>query len=68
MVRPDPIEDGPTKYFYNFTGMGGPEVSPRIGDHDYLDCPVGITARDQAPVSWGGMSGGGAMGTPTKTP
>ena len=59
VVRPDPIEDGPTKYFYNFTGMGGPDTSPQIGDHDYFEFPVGLTSRHEAPVSWGGMSGGG---------
>jgi hypothetical protein len=59
VVRPVHIEDGPTKYFYNFTGIGGSETSPRIGDHDYFEFPVRQTSRHEAPVSWGGMSGGG---------
>lgn len=59
VVAPDPIEPGVTKYFYNFTGVGGPETSQQIADHDYFDFPVSHEGRSAAPVSWGGMSGGG---------
>jgi hypothetical protein len=55
-----------SKYFYNFTGLGCPETSQRIGDHDYFDFPVSYEARPVAPVSWGGMSGGGLWQVPLK--
>jgi hypothetical protein len=58
-VRPDRTETGPTKFLYNFTGCGGPDASPQIGDFDYLEFPVSHASRHEAPVSWGGMSGGG---------
>jgi hypothetical protein len=58
-IRPDPFESGFTKYFYNFTGVGSPEKVEQIDAFDYFDFPVSYDARPTAPVSWGGMSGGG---------
>jgi hypothetical protein len=65
-VAPDPVEPGFTKYFYNFTGVGGPDTCEQIADHDYFDFPVSHEARSEAPVSWGGMSGGGLWQVPIK--
>ena len=62
----DPVESGFTKYFYNFTGIGGPEISEQLGEHDYFDFPVSHEARSTAPVNWGGMSGGGMWQVPFK--
>lgn len=50
---------GKTKYFYNFTGFGGPDTCTRRDGFDYVDFPVEHEARAESPVSWGGMSGGG---------
>lgn len=58
-IAPDPIEEGTTKYFYCFTGIGGPEAGQEIDGYDYFEFPVSQTGRSAAPVSWGGMSGGG---------
>lgn len=66
VVAPDPVEEGLTKYFYNFTGVGGPETVENVGDYDYFDFPVSYEARCEAPVSWGGMSGGGIWQVPLK--
>lgn len=58
-VMPDPVEDGLTKYFYNFTGVGGPDSVDVADGFDYFDFPVNHHGRAVAPVDWGGMSGGG---------
>lgn len=58
-VAPDHLEEGLTKYFYNFTGVGGPDVIETLDDYDYFDFPVSHQSRSNAPLSWGGMSGGG---------
>lgn len=58
-IAPDPIEAGLTKSFYNFTGVGGAEEGKQIGGYDYFEFPVSPQGRDVAPVSWGGISGGG---------
>ena len=58
-VAPDPIDEGLTKYFYNFTGVGGPDVVHARDGFDFFDFPVSHTGRAGAPINWGGMSGGG---------
>jgi len=65
-VLPDPVEAGLTKYFYNFTGIGGPDSIEHAGVYDYVDYPVSFEARPHSPVSWGGMSGGGLWQVPLK--
>jgi hypothetical protein len=65
-VGPDRVEAGLTKYFYNFTGVGGPDTIDSVGDYDYLDFPVSHEARPDAPASFGGMSGGGIWQVPLK--
>ena len=39
-VRENDGGQGSTQYFYNFTGFGGPNASPQVGDHDYFEFPV----------------------------
>lgn len=58
-VADDRDGGGKTKYFYNFTGFGGPDNCIRRDGFDYFDFPVEHEARAESPVSWGGMSGGG---------
>lgn len=58
-IAPDHLEDGLTKYFYNFTGVGGPDSVNTLDGFDYFDFPVSHEGRSRAPVNWGGMSGGG---------
>jgi hypothetical protein len=65
-VLPDPAEEGLTKYFYNFTGVGGPDTVQTADDYDYFDYPVSPVDRIEAPVKWGGMSGGGVWQVPIK--
>jgi hypothetical protein len=65
-VMPAPDDGEPTKYFYNFTGMGGPDEIHTIGEYDYLDFPVSYEAREGSPVRWGGMSGGGLWQVPIR--
>jgi hypothetical protein len=62
----DRTEPDLTKYFYNFTGLGGPEHFEQAGEHDYFDLPVSNDARSVAPTRWGGMSGGGVWQVPFK--
>jgi len=66
VVAPDSGGLGATKYFYNFSGFGGPETSPQIGGHDYFDFPVSHEGRASSPASWGGMSGAGLWQVPLK--
>jgi hypothetical protein len=65
-VKLDPVADGHTKYLFSFTGLGGPDQIDRVGDFDYLDFPVGSESRIDAPIDWGGMSGGGIWQVPLK--
>lgn len=64
VVAPDPVEAGLTKYFYNFTGVGGPDTVQNVADYDYFDYPVSPIDRIEVPVNWGGMSGGGIWQVP----
>lgn len=66
VVKAEPGVDGLTKYFYNFTGVGGPHQIDREGGFDYLDMMVAKEARNGVPVHWGGMSGGGIWRVPLK--
>ena len=50
---------GFTKSFYNFSGVGGPEVGDQIGDFDFFEFPVSHEGKQNSPKNWGGMSGGG---------
>jgi hypothetical protein len=59
LVATDPVEVGNTKYFYNFTGMAEPKAGQEIDGYDYFELPFSHEERSVAPVSWGGMSGGG---------
>lgn len=52
-------ERGFTKSFYNFSGVGGPEVGDQIGDFDFFEFPVSHEGKQNSPKNWGGMSGGG---------
>lgn len=38
-----------TKYFYNFTGFGGPDTCERRNGFDYLDFPIEDEARAESP-------------------
>jgi hypothetical protein len=59
VVLPD-AEGGNTKYFYNFTGVGGPEIIEEdVDGFDVYDFPVDVQARHVAPKDFGGMSGSG---------
>lgn len=62
----DRSEDGFTKYFYNFSGVGGPDSIDVVGQFDYLDFPVSHEARQESPINYGGMSGGGIWQLPLK--
>lgn len=55
-----------TKYFFSFTGVGGPDTIQDAGRFDYLDYPVSCEARALAPTSFGGWSGGGIWQVPIK--
>jgi hypothetical protein len=55
-----------TKWFYNFSAIGGPDPSPDRGRYDYFEFPVSHEGRREAPISWGGMSGGGLWQVPLK--
>ena len=59
VVTPDTDRQGKTTAFYNFTGFGGLEPAVQIGDFDYFDFLDSKQARQVAPLSWGGVSGGG---------
>jgi hypothetical protein len=54
------------KTFYNYSGFGGPEETLKISGYDYFDFPVSFSGRSQAPINWGGMSGGGLWQIPLK--
>ncbi|RZB31680.1 MAG: hypothetical protein SRB2_04649 [Desulfobacteraceae bacterium Eth-SRB2] len=62
----EPGRDGYTliKKFHNLSGAGGPEKSILIGEHDYFEFPVSYGGRAVAPISFGGMSGGGLWQVP----
>ncbi|MEK6590523.1 MAG: hypothetical protein AABZ11_07570 [Nitrospinota bacterium] len=66
VITPDPDGRCMTKSFYNFSGIGGPEAVDQIGEYDYFEFPVSHEARQTAPRSWGGMSGGGLWQIPLK--
>jgi hypothetical protein len=51
-------------YLYNFSAIGGPDEIIRVAEHEYVDYPVSFEARENCPVSWGGMSGGGLWQVP----
>jgi hypothetical protein len=59
MVTLDPDGARGTKWFYNFSAIGGPDSSSSLGRYDFFEFPVSYEARGEAPESWGGMSGGG---------
>jgi len=52
-------EEGEVVRFMNFYGIGGPDEPETRGAYDYYKFPVSPGVRDQAPASFGGMSGGG---------
>lgn len=52
-------EDGEVVRFMNLHGVGGPEEPETRGVYDYYKFPVPEGNREQAPKSFGGMSGGG---------
>src|SRR3990172_9470784 len=66
LVTADPEGQGLRKAFYHFSGVGGPDDSPQIGDYDYFEFPVSQAGRPAAPRRWGGMSGGGLWQVPLK--
>jgi hypothetical protein len=63
VVREDP-DGGTTTSFYNFSGVGGPDGPVERGGYDYYEYPVTHESRSEAPVRWGGMSGGGVWRIP----
>jgi hypothetical protein len=65
-ITQEPDRVRPTKWFYNFSGIGGPDHSPNLGLYDYFEFPVSYEARREAPENWGGMSGGGLWQVPLK--
>jgi len=65
-VGPDRSENGFTKYFYNFSGIGGPDTIDVAGRFDYMEFPVSHEARADSPRSFGGMSGGGIWQLPLR--
>lgn len=52
------------KRFYNLSGAGAPEAAVQVGEYDYFAFPVNYDARSVAPISFGGMSGGGLWQVP----
>lgn len=66
VVAADPADGVATKYFYNFSGLGGPDQTQELDGYDYFEFPVSAESRDGAPRSWGGMSGGGLWQVPLK--
>ena len=52
------------KGFYNLSGAGAPEPPFSVGEHDYFAFPVGYGGQSVAPMSFGGMSGGGLWQVP----
>ena len=66
VVFVDPDGQGSTKKLYNFSGVGGPEESVQVGDHDYFEFPVNQPDAPGTPRNWGGMSGGGLWQVPLK--
>ncbi len=65
-VTREPDGSHATKWFYNFSAIGGPEPSPDVGSHDYFEFPVSHESRTEVPASWGGMSGGGLWQVPLR--
>jgi len=64
VVIPDPDGSGTTTRFYNFSGVGGPDEALEVAGYDYFEFPVTHESRSEAPLSWGGMSGGGLWQVP----
>ena len=67
VVLPHPDGHGSLVRFYNFNGIGSPEIVGEAGGYDYLDYPVSPVAErtpPPPPQSWGGMSGGGLWQIP----
>ena len=63
-VATEDPDGGTTTRFYNFSGIGGPDGPVERGGYDYYEYPVTHESRSEAPVSWGGMSGGGVWRVP----
>ena len=63
-VATEDPDGGTTTRFYNFTGVGGPDGLVERDGYDYYEYPVAHESRSEAPVSWGGMSGGGVWQVP----
>ncbi len=66
IVTHDPGGFRATRWLYHFCGVGGPDSSLRVAEHDYFEFPVSYEARAKVPSSWGGMSGGGLWQVPLK--
>jgi|HubBroStandDraft_6_1064221.scaffolds.fasta_scaffold23612_4 hypothetical protein len=67
VVTPDADSGrGFVKWFYNFGGVGTPQESSQIGDHDYFTIPVSPVAHPPVPRRFNGMSGGGLWQVPLK--
>jgi hypothetical protein len=65
VVQPDAVSGhGFVKFFYSFGGIGRPQTSHQIGDHDYLTIPVTFPTQPPVPRNFGGMSGGGLWQVP----
>lgn len=62
----EPEQDGfkVVKQFYSFSGAGGPDLPILNGRHDYFAFPVSPGGQANAPLSFGGMSGGGLWQVP----
>lgn len=56
----DCAEGETTKFFCNFTGVGGPEIAGEYVDgFEVYDYPVDMEARSEAPRDLAGISGSG---------
>jgi hypothetical protein len=67
VVAPDADSGrGFVKWFYNFGGVGTPQDSFQIGDHDYFTIPVSPVAQPPVPRRFNGMSGCGLWQVPLK--
>jgi hypothetical protein len=65
VVEPDALRGyGFVKKFYSFGGLGRPQTSLQIGEHDYFTIPISPVAQPPVPKRFGGMSGGGLWQVP----
>jgi hypothetical protein len=65
VVEPDAVSGhGFVKTFYRLGGIGRPQTSLLILDHDYFTIPISPVAQPPVPKRFGGMSGSGLWQVP----